>query len=265
MPEGHQTHFIASKHSDVFAGQILRITSPQGRFRRDARRVTGKRLGRVSAVGKHLFYKFEDAPMIHVHLGRYGKFRQHDTPAPRPVGKVRMRLQGQATTVDLNGPSTCRVIDDLEYQQVVSRLGPDPLGAGKKAQAWTRIRDSKKPIGALLLDQSVIAGIGNIFRAEILHDIQLSPSIPGCCLDKADFDRLWRSTTRLMKLGLKHGKIVTVSAKEAGLPIASIKGNNRFRVYGREECFDCGHPIETINLASRKLYLCPSCQVSTGS
>jgi len=260
MPEGHKTHFIARQHTTLFSGQRLKITSPQGRFRSEARKVSGQTLDQVTAVGKHLFYHFDSGQMIHVHLGRYGKFREHVVPPPQPVGKVRVRIIGDAEAIDLNGPTTCRVIDQATRDEVLDRLGPDPLAGGRKSDAWESIRKSKKPIGAILLDQSVIAGIGNIYRAEILHDIGLSPHVPGNELEKSDFDRLWKSTTRLLKLGLKHGVIITVTARQAGVPLAQLRGNDRFRVYKRDHCVVCDHPVELIEMASRNLYLCPHCQ-----
>jgi endonuclease-8 len=260
MPEGHKTHFIARQHTNFFSGQTLKVTSPQGRFRADARKASQKTLEQVTAVGKHLFYEFESQQLIHIHLGRYGKFRQHPSPPPAPVGQVRMRVVGDNHAMDLNGPTICRVIDADTRDEVIDKLGPDPLAGGSKAAAWHKIQTSKKPIGAILLDQSVIAGIGNIFRAEILHEIGLSPMIAGRELSRADFDRLWRCTLRQMKAGLKHGKIITVTTKQVGVPLAKVDGKDRFRIYGRSNCLVCDHPVEVIEVASRKLYVCPVCQ-----
>jgi endonuclease-8 len=260
MPEGHKTHFLARQHEELFRGQPLRVTSPQGRFRSDARRVSGRTLDSVRALGKHLFYEFDGNAIIHVHLGRYGKFRQHTSPPPKPVGLVRMRMVGPDWALDLNGPTTCRVIDSETRQAVVERLGPDPLSGGKKKQVWLNLSSSKKPVGALLLDQSLVAGVGNIFRAEVLFETGLDPNVPGNELSKASFDLLWSSLTKMMKRGLKFGRIISVTAKEAGKPLSELNGNDRFRIYGKQECPRCGSQIETIQLASRRLYVCPSCQ-----
>ncbi|QEG00506.1 Endonuclease 8 1 [Stieleria maiorica] len=267
MPEGHKTHFYAREHTGWFSGQPLRVTSPQGRFRRDARKVSGIVFDHCEAVGKHLFYHFENDRMIHVHLGRYGKYRAHDAPPPPAVGLVRMRLVGPAKTLDLNGPTTCRVIDRQTREEVVGKLGPDPLAGGssarKKAMVWEKIRSSKKPIGALLLDQSVIAGVGNIFRAELFFETLLDPRTAGTAIDEVTFDVLWQSLIKMMRKGLKYGKIVTVTAKEAGAPLSKLEGRDRFRVYGKATCPRCQHSIETIEIAARNLYWCPRCQANT--
>lgn len=260
MPEGHKTHHVAREHTALLAGQALKVTSPQGRFRNDARKVSGKVFQRCDAVGKHLFYHFEDDRMIHVHLGRYGKYRLHETPPPAPVGLVRMRLVGDSHSIDLNGPTTCRVIDQQTQSDVIAKLGPDPLAGGKKPAVWQQIQASKKPIGALILDQSVVAGVGNIFRAELFFEIGMDPRLPGNQIDKTVFDALWRALVKMMRTGLKYGKIITVTRHEAGVPLATLQGNDRFRVYKKSICPCCESPIQTIKIAARDLYWCPACQ-----
>jgi len=260
MPEGHKTHFLARQHTELLGGQRLKITSPQGRFAGEARKVTGKLFEHCESVGKHLFYHFDGGRLIHVHLGRYGKYRSHDVPPPTPVGLVRVRMLGQTACLDLNGPTTCRVIDMQQRDQVIDKLGPDPLAGGKKADVWQKIRESQKPIGALILDQSVVAGVGNIFRAELFYELRLNPATPGNAIDKVTFDRLWKSLLKMMRTGLKYGKIITVSSREAGVPLATLEGHNRFRIYGKQRCPECGGTIEAPKIAARKLYWCPQCQ-----
>lgn len=171
-----------------------------------------------------------------------------------------MRLVGERKALDLNGPTTCRVIEPDRYEEVVAKLGPDPLAGGRKADVWENIRSSKKPIGALVLDQGVVSGVGNIFRAELFFELEMNPTMRGDEIAKPEFDRLWKSLTKMMRTGLRLGKIVTVTSKEAKAPLASLEGGDRFRIYGKDECPTCLGRIETINVASRKLYWCPACQ-----
>jgi endonuclease-8 len=171
-----------------------------------------------------------------------------------------MRIVGRSRALDLNGPTTCRVIDGRARDEVIARLGPDPLGGGNKQPVWEKVRVSNRPIGALVLDQSVVAGVGNIFRAELFYELGLDPRTPGNAIDESTFATLWRSLLKMMRTGLKYGKIITVTAKEAGVPLATLEGNDRFRVYGKETCPTCGGTIETLEIASRKLYWCPRCQ-----
>jgi endonuclease-8 len=260
MPEGHKIHFIACQHDRQLSGQVIKVTSPQGRFRSEARKVSRCRLDQVTAAGKHLFYHFEGQRIIHVHLGRYGKFRQRATPPPPPIGKVRMRMVADNVTIDLNGPTTCRVISPEQVDEVTGKLGPDPLAGGRKSEVLANIRGSRKPIGSLLLDQSVVSGVGNIFRAEVLFEIGQDPRTPGSELSSDALNRLWRSLSSMMKKGLRYGRIISVTSREAGRPLSDLQGAERFRVYGKQACPRCDGLIETIELASRKLYWCKRCQ-----
>lgn len=171
-----------------------------------------------------------------------------------------MRIVSETATLDLNGPTQCRVIDVADRDQVLARLGPDPLAGGSAADVWKNIMSSKQPIGALLLDQAVIAGIGNIFRAEALFEIAMNPEIRGCDLDRKSFDRLWRVLVRMLRIGVKHDQIIAVTAKEAGKPLGKLDKHERLRVYGKTTCSRCGRPIAVVKVAARKLYACLRCQ-----
>ncbi|MCC9655820.1 Fpg/Nei family DNA glycosylase [Rhodopirellula halodulae] len=260
MPEGHKTHYLSHQHDQTFAGQSLDVTSPQGRFADGARKVNGRVLESVRAAGKHLFFEFEGNRVVHVHLGRYGSFAEQASPPEEPRGQVRVRMVGKERTLDLRGPTQCRVIDMETQASIEESLGPDPLAGGKKADVWNNFRSRSKPIGGLLLDQSLIAGVGNIFRAEVLFEIGMNPHLHGDAMSQADFDRLWKSLSKMMKLGLKHGRIISVTAKEAGKPLKELANHERFRVYGKDECPRCGGPIAIDSVASRKMHWCPSCQ-----
>ena len=269
MPEGHKTHRIAIDQTEWIGGQTLRITSPQGRFRGDARKVTGRTLDRVEAIGKHLFYHFRPRPsdsdatgdrLVHVHLGRYGAYRIEPLPPPKPVGQIRMRIVASAMTIDLRGPTRCRVVGAVERQSIADRLGPDPLAGGRKRDVYSAIEASPKPIAALLLDQSVVAGVGNIFRAEMLFEAGIDPRVSGQQLGRERFDRLWKILVKQMRTGLKYGKIVTVTRREAGRPLEEVNGRDRFRIYGQTHCPRCNAVIERADIASRTMYWCPRCQ-----
>jgi len=260
VPEGHKTHRIAIDHGALLAGSLLRVTSPQGRFATDALKVDGQVLSGVQAVGKHLFYRFENDLFVHVHLGRYGAFRQSLEPSPPARGLVRMRMANDAITIDLNGPTQCRVIDDSQRDQVIARLGPDPLAGGQASAVWQSVTISKQPIGALLLDQSVISGIGNIFRAEALFEVSVHPETRGCDLDQKTFARLWRVLVRMLRTGVKYDQIIAVSAKEAGKPLGELGRHERLRIYGKVSCPSCGNSISVLKIAARKMYACETCQ-----
>jgi endonuclease-8 len=261
MPEGHTIHRLARDQNETLAGKRLHVSSPQGRFREEAQRIDGLTLRNVEAAGKHLFYHFARGPVLHVHLGLFGKFRTHDNPAPPPRGAVRVRFEAKEKTVDLNGPNQCELIDRKEYQSILARLGADPLRSDADPKgAWARIHASKAPIGMLLMDQSVIAGIGNIYRTELLHLIGIDPRTPGNAITKPQFTKLWKLAVTLLELGVKHNRIITIDAKTLPKNIAKIPRKKLFRIFKKPECPTCAVEIERFTMAGRKVFACPSCQ-----
>ena len=166
------------------------VSSPQGRFADGAAAVNGHIFKKASAWGKHLFHHYDGGRVVHVHLGLYGTFTEVPIPMPLPVGQVRMRMIGAEYGTDLRGPTVCEVISEPEIADIVARLGPDPLRRDADgALAWARIRKSRRPIGALLMDQSVIAGVGNVYRSELLYRHLIDPYRPGTHIDEGEFDR----------------------------------------------------------------------------
>ena len=186
MPEGHTLHRLARLHQRRFAGSPVAVSSPQGRFASEASEVDGQVLRRATAWGKHLFHHYAGGATVHVHLGLYGKFtewaRLPDEDLPAAVGQVRMRMIGAEYGTDLRGPTVCEIIDEAQVADVVARLGPDPLRRdADPSWPWERISKSRRPIGALLMDQTIIAGVGNVYRNELLfrHGIDPYRSGPG--------------------------------------------------------------------------------------
>jgi endonuclease-8 len=264
MPEGHTIHRIALDHTKLLVGQHVNASSPQGRFT-DAVLVDGQRLDAISAHGKHLWYEWSNGLLTHVHLGLFGKFRvsRHpDAEPPDPKGMVRMRLSTEAVTIDLAGPTDCSIGDESDRDVILRRLGPDPLRRDAKPQiAFDRIRKSKQPIGALLLDQSVICGVGNVYRAEALFVNGIHPSRAGRDLDHAELQALWSTTVAMLKQGVKDNRIITVDRRELELPKGRrIRRGEATYAYKRDRCLRCSTPISSVELAGRPCYFCPTCQ-----
>ena len=183
------------------------VSSPQGRFVDGAAAVNGRVLKKATAWGKHLFHHYDGGRVVHVHLGLYGTFTEVPMPMPLPVGQVRMRMIGTEYGTDLRGPTVCEVIEEPEVADVVARLGPDPLRRDADgALAWARIRKSRRPIGALLMDQTVIAGVGNVYRNELLYRHRIDPYRPGTHIGEAEFDAMWTDLVELMKVGFRRGQ-----------------------------------------------------------
>ncbi|MCC6222663.1 MAG: Fpg/Nei family DNA glycosylase [Thermoleophilia bacterium] len=265
MPEGHAVHRIAREHDVVLAGRRLAASSPQGRAAAAAALVDGRTLERVEAHGKHLFYRFGGGAVIHVHLGRYGEFARFEPPPPEPRATVRLRLLDDAVGVDLVGPSACAAVDPDEEAAILARLGPDPLRPDADSElAWVRLRSRRSPVGAVLLDQRVIAGVGNIFRAEALHAAGIDPRRPASELGREEFVLLWEVVAGMLRRGVEDGRIVTVDAAALGFTRAEIPRALAFNVYGRERCACCDSPVEQLVLGGRRTFRCPVCQPRLG-
>lgn len=264
MPEGHTLHRLARLHQRRFGRAPAIVTSPQGRFSDGAAAVSGHEFTSATAWGKHLFHHYGGGKVIHVHLGLYGKFTEFGAEEiPAPVGQVRMRIVGSEYGADLRGPTVCEVIEEPEVADVVAKLGPDPLRRGADGSlAWKRITKSRRAIGALLMDQSVLAGVGNVYRNELLYRHHINPFRPGTTISEIEFDEMWADLVELMKVGLRRGKIVVMRPEDDHGAPSYGKGRPRTYVYRRagDPCRICGTTIRTVELEGRNVFWCPHCQ-----
>lgn len=283
MPEGHTTHALAGRLNRGFAGAPVAVSSPQGRFADGAALLDGLTFLRASAWGKHLFVEFEDERWLNVHLGLIGKFSVMARLGGQvPVqGQVRLRLQNDAWVGDLRGPTVCAVATPERVEQVQARLGPDPLRPDADPDlALRRIARSAKPVAELLMDQSVLAGVGNVYRCEVLFRHRVDPFRPGRDIRPRTWRAIWEDLVLLMPLGVAYGQILTMDDQvaEAVAEIASgsaavhaeaVTGarlgdrfERRFYLYKRtgDPCRVCGSTVRTKLVAGRNLFWCGRCQ-----
>ncbi|MET7359484.1 DNA-formamidopyrimidine glycosylase family protein [Streptomyces sp. NPDC005562] len=267
MPEGHTIHRLAADHRDRFEGRVVRASSPQGKFSDSAALVTGQVMDTAEAHGKHLFLGFAGTGWVHVHLGLFGKYTLGETPAPPPTDTVRLRLLNDAYHSDLRGPTTCALVTDEEKQAIHDRLGPDPLrDTDDPAKAYRRISRSRTTIAALLMDQKVIAGVGNVYRAEVLFRHGVDPYLPGKDVSEELWATLWADLVELMHEGVRLNRIDTVRSEHTpeamNRPPRVDDHGGEVYVYRRanQPCHLCGDDIRTADLAARNLFWCPTCQ-----
>ncbi|MFC7373775.1 Fpg/Nei family DNA glycosylase [Brachybacterium sp. GCM10030268] len=254
---------------------------------------------------------------IHVHLGLYGSWTfagdpgfadAHAIGAPRvrlgeqeeelgddgvldwrrlvPRPTVRLRLVGARGLAELTGPTACEVLDGPGRQAVLDRLGPDPLrpdangsGGGDRRRFVEAVRRSRTAIGTQLMDQKVVAGIGNIYRAELLFRARLDPFVPGRDLSAGMLDQMWTDLAALMAYGARTGRIVTTQPEHRDLEARIVERSRgtrqngdedpsvvprekSFYVYHRQSlpCRLCGTTIRSRDLAARTVFWCPRCQ-----
>lgn len=341
MPEGHTVHRLARTFSDLFLGEAVLVSSPQGRFADGAALISGNTLVRSEAYGKQMFLGFgapdcadEGLQWLRVHLGLYGSWTfsgdssvrvAHAIGAPRkrigeqekvlsnysdastgatdggqrasggnsspesvwnvpePRGQVRVRIVGEHAVADLTGPTACEVISWREAQVHINKLGPDPIRLDANPAAFVeKVQKSRIAIGQQLMNQSVIAGVGNIYRAEALFRANLDPYAAGASVPRETLLSVWDDLVVLMEDGVRTGAIVTTAEqdRDKGIdPVAlaeskavtrqntdgldgSVPREESFYVYHRagQPCRVCGTPISLAEMQARKLYWCPSCQ-----
>jgi len=292
MPEGHVCHRLATSLTRSFAKSVVETSSPQGRFDSGAAILNGLELAGATAYGKHVLVEFRKpsaaarsrrraAATLHIHLGLYGRTAISTAPGGPPVGQVRLRMSNDTSVFDLRGPSACDLLDPDGVEALLARLGPDPIRRDADREgAWAKVHRSRSAIALLLMNQEVFAGVGNIFRAEVLHRAGIDPMRPGCEVARVEFDALWDDLVLLMSAAVRRGRIDGLrpehlaaarertavrggrSRKAAGDGAPADRYAGRYYVYGRagEPCVLCSAEVAWGDLAGRTLFWCPTCQ-----
>ncbi|MBT2485848.1 MULTISPECIES: Fpg/Nei family DNA glycosylase [unclassified Microbacterium] len=185
---------------------------------------------------------------------------------PPIVGQVRLRLMTDITAADLRGPTACVLQTPEEMLATVAKLGPDPLVGDlvENEERFVRaVRKTQTVIALLLMDQSVVSGIGNVYRAEMLYRQRLNPHTPGRDVPEETVRALWRDWVRLLAIGVETGQMMTMDDLSADdYRAAMASRDDRHWVYHRAglPCRVCGTEIALEEIGARKLYWCPRCQ-----
>jgi len=189
-----------------------------------------------------------------------------DSFPPPPRGQVRVRLFTEDALADLRGPTACEVLTASQVHSVLNRIGPDPA-TDQSVQASRRFIETaakkKTPIGLVLMDQAVIAGIGNVYRAELLFRAGINPHTPANTLTEAQLFALWEDWAYLLSIGIEVGQMMTRDGLSPEEYSAALRRRaSRHWVYKREglPCLRCGTNVALEMMANRKLYWCPGCQ-----
>jgi endonuclease-8 len=243
VPEGDTIH-RAARAIGVLTGERLRVEAihPRAQATGVAPRIDGRRLERVSAHGKNLLLQFEGALILRSHLGMKGSWRVVPSEAPL-AGRPWLVLRGARHQAVLRGGSRLEVAT-----RHVTPLGPDVLAtplALREIVANLRRVAGDSAIGDALLDQRLVAGIGNIWRSEALWETRVSP---------------WTAVS-----DLSDDELRAVIDSAAGLMRMSVQGRRPQRsVYRRtgRGCRRCGTPVvaRAHGDNNRTSYWCPTCQ-----
>ncbi|WP_314502049.1 DNA-formamidopyrimidine glycosylase family protein [uncultured Microbacterium sp.] len=198
-------------------------------------------------------------------LGGGGDADEDQWPPP-VVGQVRLRLLTAVTSADLRGPTACELQTPDEVAATIAKLGPDPLvdDVAESEEIFTAVVARKPtPIGQLLMDQSVVSGIGNVYRAELLFRARQNPHTAGREVREEVVRDLWRDWVRLLAIGVETGQMMTMDDLDPDAYRAAMAHrDDRHWVYHRAglPCRVCGTAIVVEEMATRKLYWCPRCQ-----
>lgn len=185
---------------------------------------------------------------------------------PQPVGQVRARILNGSVCADLRGPTVCEVITLTEKHAVLDRLGPDPANNNSDEERERFVSRAAKKRGAIaqvLMDQNVIAGIGNVYRAEMLFRAKINPHTPANQLTQEQLNELWRDWVHLLDDGIRVGQMITIDGLQGKDYERALKNrDDRHYVYrlNGQPCKVCGTNIALEEMAARKLYWCPNCQ-----
>lgn len=277
MPEGHTLHRLARSIDTAFGGTAPQVASPQGRFAEGAALLDGTPLERAWAHGKLLFVDFAEDRTLYVHLGLIGKWfvrpvaPEYTQLGPPVAGEVRLRIADGQHVADLRGPMACQLVDPPEVARLVARQGPDPLQEGQDSDAaYRKISTSGRTIAELLMDQTVLAGVGNIYRCEVLWRHRVQPLKPGRSIKRATWQLIWDDLVALMPWGVRTGAIITLDDVLEDTAAAFARGESpevprEFAVYQRTgmPCLRCGSTVRTKVVAGRNLFWCGGCQRRT--
>ena len=268
MPEGDTLYRIANRLRPVLAGKTIndsRANPPRTGAMVDAESLIGHRVEAVEAVGKHLLITFDDRRVLHSHLGMTGSWHIYapDQLWKKPQHRAGIVLSTSSHTVVNFSPKFLELVSERAIQRnaYLQRLGPDlMLGTTDVAKVLPRMRQhDRAPIGEAVMNQTIAAGIGNIYKSESLFLAKLDPwALVGELTDRELLDYL-ALTQRLMRVNRHGGERTTRFASDGPL----------LWVYERRgaPCLVCGGAIQVKRQGEqgRTTFWCQQCQPPHGT
>lgn len=258
MVEGDGCHRVARDHRRELVGRKFVSKSPNGRFKAGAKAImnAGGVLIRIEVHGKNLFYFFGTAKgpatvVVHIHFGMAGAFATYKREAPETTANTRLLLESTDGEPKILAHLSAMTVEHGTianmYDALAAKLGPDPLREDADPMRFVeKCSTAKKPIGTVLMDQSFMAGVGNIYRSETLYEAGIHPSQMANTVTKNELLKLWAVIVKQMQAGFKTG---------------SIWGNkHKPFCYGQTKSA-CGGKVKEWELAGRTVYACAKNQL----
>jgi len=275
MPELPEVETVRSQLEPVLRGRrVERVEIRDPRLVRPfdpadvERRLEGERIASVERRGKYLIVGFESGSVLLIHLRMTGSLRHAPagTLAPDPYRRAVVRLDDSSDVAyrDVRRFGTWLLLDRDEIPTYLgARVGVEPLAPSFTAKRLgARLAGRRAPVKAALLDQRVVAGLGNIYADEALWRARVHPLRRAGEIDDDEVRRLHRAVRAALAHGIaRQGATLRDYATPDG---AAGSMQEEFKVYGRtgEPCPRCGTPIEKTRAAGRGTWYCPSCQRS---
>ncbi|MCU1277107.1 MAG: glycosylase/AP lyase, DNA-binding protein [bacterium] len=267
MPEGDNIHAHAVELSALVGEKLTGVWSRGV----EMRGLRGQSVKSVEALGKHLLIAFDEGSAVRVHLGIAGSWRRRMRATVATLAQAALALQTargawlcKARTVEW---SRARFVAGAH---ALLRLGPDLLGAAPDLDAIMararRPEHAARPIGELLLDQSIAAGLGNVYKCELLFLHGVHPWTRVDALDDRKLRALFADGVKWLRANVGRARTTTADLSRGGVP---ARGRGRHYVYGRSRraCYRCGSAIAQRRQrpSLRPTYWCPRCQPETVS
>ena len=223
------------------------------------RRLLGMTVAAVSRRGKYIGLEGGDGTFFTIHLRMTGKLVRELASADRKHLRVRIGFADGSALYFVDARKFGRLRLWPCYGESCPGLGPEPLREAPVLAALRRLK-TKRPIKAVLLDQTVLAGIGNIYADEALFAAGIHPLTAAASLNEEERMRLARSVPRILKQAI--GRRGTTLRDYRSVDDRSGENQEHLNVYGRagSPCVACGTPIEKIRISGRSSHFCPGCQ-----
>ncbi len=265
MAEGHSILRWARSLRPLVGQPLVQVDLPKRWAERGAG-LSGQQLSEIQTHGKHLLLHLSEGFTLHCHAMIYGSWQFGRPPLKlrKPEKHVRLRLRTAThEAVFFNGPVVeLLTSEELRTHKRITSLGPDILQPGfDRDQAWERLRRADdRALGDAVLDQRIVAGIGNIFKSEGLFLAGLDPRATVKSLQRTQVERLWdRLIPVMLENARRSGPVVTLHP-------SLRRGGERYWTYRRRglPCFRCNSMIEMVRQGElrRTTYFCVSCQNS---
>jgi len=244
------------------AARLVQLVTPE----EFCRQLTGRSIAGIRRRGKYLIVDLDDGRVWVIHRRMSGNVL-YRTPAdpPDPFTRAVFALDDghELRWTDLRKFGTMWIVEDATM--VMEALGPEPLDAGFTPEVL-RARAGRRaaPIKSVLLDQSVLAGMGNLYTDEALHHAGIHPLRPANRLKRADFERLHAGVVRALRMGIdaRGSSLGTTLRDHINIDGSPGRNQETVQAYGREgeSCYRCGSLMRRIKVGGRSSVYCPKCQ-----